>query len=62
MPIRDGFPPGTIISGELSTFLGGYTIKEKDEPIQQGNWITPSFSNIKKKKTKRISPSLDTLL
>jgi integrase len=32
------------------------------EPLQQSDWITPSFANIKKKKTKRISPYLESEL
>jgi integrase/recombinase XerD len=34
--------------------------KEKEEkgmePLQQSDWTTPPFANIKKKKTKRLSP------
>ena len=32
------------------------------EPLQQSDWTTPPFSNIKKKKTKRISPYLESEL
>src|SRR5919112_1765576 len=32
------------------------------EPLQQSDWTTPSFGNIKKKKTKRISPYLESEL
>jgi integrase/recombinase XerD len=32
------------------------------EPLQQSYWITPSFVNIKKKKTRRISPYLESEL
>jgi integrase/recombinase XerD len=30
--------------------------------LQQSDWITPSFANIKKKKSKRISPYLESEL
>ena len=43
-----------------------YNHKEKEakgiEPTQQSDWITPLFANIKKKKTKRISPYLESEL
>lgn len=32
------------------------------ETLEQSDWITPSFANIKKKKTKRISPYLESEL
>lgn len=32
------------------------------EPLQQSDWVTPLFVNIKKKKTKRISPYLESEL
>jgi integrase/recombinase XerD len=32
------------------------------EPLQQSDWTTPTFANIKKKKTKRISPYLESEL
>jgi len=38
-------------------------VKEKgDEPSNSSDWTTPSFVSIKKKKTKRISPYLETEL
>jgi hypothetical protein len=40
--------------------------KEKEEkgmePLQQSDWTTPPFANIKKKKTKRLSPYLESEL
>ena len=32
------------------------------EPMQQSDWSTPPFANIKKKKTKRLSPYLESEL
>jgi hypothetical protein len=32
------------------------------EPLQQSDWSTPPFANIKKKKTKRLSPYLESEL
>ena len=38
-------------------------IEEKgDEPSNASDWITPSFVSIKKKRTKRVSPYLETEL
>jgi integrase/recombinase XerD len=43
-----------------------YNHREKElkgiEPLQQSDWTTPPFANIKKKKTKRISPYLESEL
>jgi hypothetical protein len=37
-------------------------MEKGDEPSNNADWITPSFVSIKKKKTKRISPYLETEL
>jgi hypothetical protein len=36
--------------------------QEGIEPLQQSDWTTPPFANIKKKKTKHISPYLESEL
>ena len=40
-----------------------YNTRERTEPVfEQTDWITPEFVNIKEKRTKRISPYLETEL
>jgi hypothetical protein len=52
---------------ELNSLFGGFTITKKKSEVQEAiystaDWVTPSFVQIKKKITKRISPYLENEL